>query len=323
MDPRIIEMISTAVKPYKIVGKPGETVAIVTDTRVEPIVWQVFAMAARTVGVTPTVGIMLPDELDYADPPSPIQKMVEGADIVQYCASRGLVHTPWGRKVTQMGKKRVNSDGVTARMLVEGAALADPEEILKWRLKVRPVWDNGNEVHITSPYGTDLRVGIKGHYTYATAKSELVSVVNAQFPGGEEACTPQENTGTGVVVVDKCVPHPTGLLLHPIEIHLVDGKIVDIRGKNEADDFRRWLDSVGDENSRTICELSIGCNPRAIFMGSMRQDRFVLGSSHVGFGGNADLGGTIVSRTHFDVIMSQPTVVIDGNTVVKDGKMMI
>jgi 2,5-dihydroxypyridine 5,6-dioxygenase len=178
-------------------------------------------------------------------------------------------------------------------------------------------------VHITTPYGTDFTVSIAGHLTYTTAKSELTSVVNAQFPGGEEAVTPAEGTGTGIIVVDKCLPHPEGLLAHPIRLRIESGKIVDIRGDSEADMFCRWLDENGDENSRSAAEVSLGCNPHAIFMGSMRQDRFVLGSSHIGFGGNRDLGGNILSRLHFDVIMSKPTVTVDGKVVVQDGHMLL
>src|SRR5690606_4823724 len=104
---------------------------------------------------------------------------------------------------------------------------------------------------------------------------------------------------------------------------LEKGKIVDIRGGWEADAFRRWLYTYGDGNASVICELAVGTNPEARFMGNMRQDRFPLGSMHVGFGMNTDVGGTIDSNIHYDGIMSKPTLVVDGQTIIENGEMRI
>ena len=55
----------------------------------------------------------------------------------------------------------------------------------------------------------------------------------------------------------------------------------------------------------------------------MRQDRFVWGSFHVGFGLNADVGGTIVSNIHYDAVVSKPTLLVDDKTIIQDGKIII
>jgi leucyl aminopeptidase (aminopeptidase T) len=63
----------------------------------------------------------------------------------------------------------------------------------------------------------------------------------------------------------------------------------------------------------------VGTNPEARWCGNLRQDRFIWGSSHFGFGMNADVGGTIDSSIHYDVAWTSPTLTIDGKVVVKDG----
>lgn len=323
MDPRIIAMMSTATKPYKKVGKPGDKAVIVTDTATDPVIWQTFAAAAQTVGVQPFIAMMVPTQRDYEDPPEPVRKMAEAAEIVHYTTRQGLVHSKWGRSMTRAGKKRIISEGITVEMFTEGGALTDEDEIQYWAEKIRPIWDEGKSVHLTTPKGTDLEISIEGHYSFKTAGAELFKAPGAQFPGGESPCTPAENSGDGVIVVDKAIHYPRGRLIRPIELHLEKGRIVDICGDYEADEFRWWIDSYGDEEGRTICELSVGCNPTAKFMGSMRQDRFVLGSFHVGFGMNADVGGKIVSNIHYDAILSKPTLVVDNKTIVKDGQILI
>jgi 2,5-dihydroxypyridine 5,6-dioxygenase len=323
MDPRPIAMIRNAVKPYRKIGKPGEKAVIIADTSTDPVIWETFAMAAQTVGIEPMIALMVPTKRDYENPPEPVQKMAQAADIIHFTTRQGLIHSGFGRELSRSGKKRIISEGVEVQMFTEGAALAEDDEIKEGIEKMVPFWDNGKRVKLTTSAGTSLDISIEGHYSFESAGTQLFKAPSAQFPGGESACTPAENSGDGVLVVDKAIHYPHGRLIHPIEIHLRKGKIVDIRGGSEADEFRWWVDSYADEEGKTICELSVGVNPKAKFMGSMRQDRFVLGSFHVGFGMNADVGGTIVSNIHYDAIMGKPTLVIDGKTIIKDGVMLI
>lgn len=330
MDNRAISMIATAVKPYKKIGAPGDILTIVTDTDTDPVIWQTFALAARTLGIEPFIALMAPSQRDYADPPLPVQKMAEASDIIHYTTRMGLVHSQWGMSLSKMRKKRIVSEGITAEMFVEGAALADDQIVNAWNRTIQTIWDEGKDVHITSPHGTDLRISVEGHLSFSsagakftTADAELFKAPFVQFPGGETACTPNENTGDGVIVVDQAIHHPPGRLVRPIELYLQAGRIVDIRGGWEADEFRRWLDSYADPEGGTICELAVGTNPMARFMGNMRQDRFPLGSMHFGFGMNTDVGGTIDSNIHYDAIISQPTLVVDGQTIVHEGQMRV
>lgn len=323
MDPRPIAMIETALKPYRKVGKPGDKVVIIADTTTDPVIWETFALAAQAVGVQPMVALMVPTKRDYENPPEPVQKMAEAADIIHFTTRHGLIHSTFGRELSRAGKKRIISEGVEVEMFTEGAALEDDAEIDKWAEKIRQVWDDGKSVRLKTPFGTNLNISIEGHYSFKTAGAQLFKSPSAQFPGGESACTPAENSGDGVLVIDKAIHYPHGRLIHPIELHLKEGKITEIRGGWEADEFRWWVDSYADREGKTICELSVGCNPMAKFMGSMRQDRFVLGSFHVGFGMNADVGGKIVSNIHYDAIMSKPTLVVDGKDIIKDGVILI
>jgi leucyl aminopeptidase (aminopeptidase T) len=330
MDPRVISMIATAAKPYQKIGEPGELLTIITDTDTDPVIWQTFAAAARTVGLQPFVALMVPGRRDYADPPLPVQKMAEASDIIHYTTRMGLVHSQWGLSLSKLRKKRIVSEGITPEMFVEGAALADDAVVNAWNKRIQRLWDEGREVHITSGLGTDLRISIEGHLSfssagakYTSAEAELFKAPFVQFPGGETACTPNENTGDGVLVVDQAIHHPPGRLGRPIELQLKAGRIVEVRGGWEADEFKRWLDSYADPEGGTICELAVGTNPEARFMGNMRQDRFPLGSMHFGFGMNTDVGGTIDSNIHYDAILSQPTLVVDGECIIRDGQMQV
>ena len=310
MDPRLIGMMATAVRPYQKIAVPGETVVIIADTETDPVIWETFAAAAQAVGVHPIVALMVATQRDYADPPLAVQRMAEAADIMHYTTRHGLVHSQWGLEVTKLRKKRIISEGITVEMFTEGAVLADEAVVKGWASKAQKVWDQGRWAHITSSCGTDFRVGIEANHSFSptgttSGPAELFKSPFVQFPGGECASIPTPGTGDGVIVVDQSIHYPTGRLTQPVELHMKAGKIVEIRGGWEADAFRRWLESFADENGGVISELAMGCNPEAKFMGNLRQDRFPLGSMHVGFGMNTDVGGTIHSHIHYDAILEQ------------------
>jgi len=274
--------------------------------------------------------LMVPASRDYADPPPAVQRMAEAADIIHFTTQMGLVHSQWGLKLTKLRKKRIISEGITPQMFTEGAVLADEADVRSWANKVQKVWEEGRLVHLTSPYGMDLKVSIEGSFSFsptgatsAGAGAELFKAPFVQFPGGECATVPAEGSGDGVVVVDQAIHFPPGRLVRPIELRLEGGRIVDIRGGWEADEFRRWLESFADDNGGTLCEIAIGCNPEARFMGNMRQDRFPLGGMHLGFGMNTDVGGNVESGIHYDVILSKPSLEVDGRPIIGDGQMMI
>jgi len=155
MEPYVIEMMKTARKPYEKVGtQEGDKVLIIADTRTDPIIWEVFGATARSLGAQPVIALMLASPRDYADPPTPVIKAAEESDILHYVTSRGLVHSRFGRKMSQAKKKRIISEGIYPRMLLEGAALANPEDILANVKKITPLWDQGESVRVTSPKGT-------------------------------------------------------------------------------------------------------------------------------------------------------------------------
>lgn len=316
---RFAEMVQNVAKRCAEVILPGENVLILSDTKVEDIVWRVFETAARLAGGKPVLSIMPPLERDYMDPPAPVVGAAEKADVIHYCASTALVHSQFGVRMIQgLKKKRINSDQIDARMLLEGGILADPKDIKAYQQRVQKYWDEGSKVHVTSALGTDVWIDIEGrsHFRGHTG------VPHIQFPGGEAMIPPQEYTAEGTIVIDKCM-HFLGSIKTPITLQIRKGRIESMEGGDEARAFRRWLQTHGDENGWRLCELAVGTNPKAIWMGSPRQDRFVLGSSHVGFGLNKDVGGAVDSNIHYDAIFSEPTIEVDGKVIIKEGEFVV
>src|SRR5688572_23793141 len=59
--------------PLTLNAKAGNTILVITDTRMEPVLWQGLSDAARTLGMEPVVTIMPPRETHATDPVSAIR----------------------------------------------------------------------------------------------------------------------------------------------------------------------------------------------------------------------------------------------------------
>ena len=73
------------------------------------------------------------------------------------------------------------------------------------------------------------------------------------------------------------------------------------------------------EDGTNVAELGIGTNEEAILTGNILEDEKILGTAHVAFGASAAIGGTVQVPVHLDCVVLEPTVEIDGETIVSGG----
>ena len=73
--------------------------------------------------------------------------------------------------------------------------------------------------------------------------------------------------------------------------------------------------------SRTIGELGIGTNPLARLTGVILEDEKIYGTVHIALGSNDTFGGTVAAGIHVDGIITRPRLLLDGKTVVEEGKV--
>jgi leucyl aminopeptidase (aminopeptidase T) len=74
---------------------------------------------------------------------------------------------------------------------------------------------------------------------------------------------------------------------------------------------------------RTVCEIGIGMNPRARISGNMLEDQKAKGTVHLGFGDNTTFGGEIHCDMHNDGMLTNPTLDVDGITVIENGRFAL
>lgn len=269
-----------------------------------------------------TLGIMTPREKAGQEPPKIIAEGMKHADVVLLPVSYSVTHTYAVKEAAAKGGRILVMTDFTEEMLIHGGIEADFRELKPICKFVAHSFTCGKRVHLTSPGGTDLTMDItgrRGNALYCIVEPGEFSTV----PTVEANVSPIEGTANGRIVADASIPYlGIGLLDEPVIVDVKDGFITKISGGRQADILRRDLESHNDKNSFNIAELGIGLNPKCRMCGIMLEDEGVVGTAHIGIGTNITLGGDTKAPCHYDLIMWDPRVEIDG-TLVIDGPRVI
>jgi len=326
MDNRLAEIVKTAMVPYRLNLQAGDRVLIVTDTSTDPLLTQAFTAAAIALDVMPIVTMRPPLPYHHADlDPANLAAMNE-VNLVHLLTTRATLHSPAGHRKQLEGVKFLASEQLTVSMLQEGAATADYEAMNAVAEELYEVMQSGKSLHLTTAGGTDLVGDITGRPSWICAgrveENPGLDLNACGFPDGEVGMAPIEESIEGTIVWDVSMHH-CGLIDEPIVAQVKAGAVVSIEGGAEARALEAFLEANGDEGSRIVCETSIGINERARITGLVREDKKAAGTVHVALGMNTDTGGVVASRTHLDGVMRNPTVVVDGRTIVRDGELRL
>jgi len=227
--------------------------------------------------------------------------------------------------------KRATESGVTLakfKSAILSALDIDYEELAKRGRGIVEAVSDSASVHVTSTRGTDIEFQVKGRkwiFDDGIISKEDIETgdVGLNLPCGEVFVCPIETSAEGTVFFDV----PTNFWGHRIsgvKLEFKEGKVVNFDAEYGKGDFKGVLDSATGDKDR-IAEFAIGLNPKARFINDILVDEKVLGTIHIAIGDNKGpaYGGKNNSSIHWDLIMTRPTVTVDGKTLMKNGKLKI
>lgn len=299
--------------------KPAEEVLIIIDEKTRQIGEALFS-AARSLGAEAVLVEMLEREAHGSEPPDIVALAMKSAAVVIAPTSKSLTHTKARREATESGVRIASMPTITEEIMSRTMS-ADYATIKVSSEKFRDVLSQGSEVWLTTPAGTDLTLSITGRQALADTGSLHEKGAFGNLPAGEACLAPVEGTASGIAVIDGTMAG-IGPIKTAIKLEIKDGYVAEISGGAEAKALSELLAGKGDE-VRNIAELGIGTNEKATPSGSLLEDEKILGTVHIGLGDNIAFGGSVKAPMHLDGIMFNPTLVIDGKTVIKDGKHLI
>ena len=297
----------------------NEALLILADTPLHELGYQFF-QEAQPYSKKPSF-IVLPEITNHnCEPPGHIASYMRKHDVIILLTQRSLSHTTARRRASQSGARIVSLPGVTPESLIRNLTGKYKELIEKSR-KIADILTIGRSVHLTTSAGTDLTFSISRMKGYADTGMIHEPGKFSNLPAGEGCAAPVQGSTQGVLIIDGSFPI-VGKLKIPVQMTVKNGQVVRITGDEEARHIRKLLRHFG-KPGRNIAEIGVGTNPSAKLTGCVLEDEKVLGTVHIGLGNNISFGGKVSVGCHFDGVLRNPTLVIDGKTILENGELQV
>ncbi len=321
----IVQMASTAriIVERVLAIKPGERVCVLTDTQCPQSITHLLAATAQAAGAEIVIVTILPREVGGVDPPPSAAAAIQAADVVIAQASYSISHTETMREALRRGARLCSLWGFSEDMMVRGGATADYGEIKELSQRLAQVLTSGKEARLTTQDGSDFTMSLVDRQAHALAGSATEPGQFCGFPSGEAAISPLEGSAKGILVNPFCIEKEgIGFLKEGLSLKVDKGMVVEIEGGVVANQLLGFLKQAGD-SARNIAELAIGTNPKARLGVTIRETKKAWGTAHIALGDNKSLGGKVESPVHMDIVFQKPTLVVDGQTVLKEGQVSL
>jgi len=317
-----LELIQSAERLARgVIGVTAEHhVLVVTDTA-KLMVGKAFALVCRGLGAETVLTLMPMTGEHGSEPPRTIAAAMKAADIVFAPTTHALTHTQARLDAFAAGAKVVILRGVTEDMMIKGGMTVDFAALKERTEKVKEKLTRGDTVRVTSKPGTDITFSISGRQAFSLDGFYHEDYGFATLPPGEAPTCPVEGSADGVLVFDYSMDG-IGRLSEPLKLVVKKGQVVSISGGAEE---VRFVEQIfeRDPSARNIAEFAVGTNPNARLIGNLAEDKKLLGTVHFAIGDNKSLGGVVESSIHLDGLMLKPTVMVDGETLVNQGKVLV
>jgi leucyl aminopeptidase (aminopeptidase T) len=316
------EMLKGARKMVNVLTdvKADEEVLIITDPAISLRISQVVAEAAAEQGATPLILIKPVARASAEEPGQAVAAAMKAAGVIFGFLQSSLMHTQARRDACEAGARMLSCTGIVEDTLVRGPIEADFVRIYPVVQKMAQILTDGKHVRVTAPGGTDLTTSIEGRRGGEDIWSRTPGTASGG-PSVEVNVGPLEGTTNGILVVDGSGTG-IGLIEKPIVITLQGGTATAIEGGAEARALREMLEAADHPNSYNVGELGIGLNPMGRLTGNIMEDESTYGTCHVALGNNVSYGGKNPAPTHLDLIIRRPTIEVDGQVIMRDGKQL-
>jgi leucyl aminopeptidase (aminopeptidase T) len=309
----------------------GETVLLITDQPMAQV--REHLMAEILVANPAQVWAYILSDVGrpFLEYPPLLHQLAAQADATMVFYSRVPPEETPGRlafwRTCRENDTRVGYGAQIDDAILENELSADYQEIAAISQRLKEHLQGKDQVRITTPLGTDLTCSIAGRDIKEDTGLIHQPGQFGNLPAGECFVAPLEDSAEGILVVDKSFPEL--VVKQPVRMIFEKGRVVTVEGGVEAQELLRRIEYgeqlAHGENCRVIAELGIGTNPNARLTGKLITDEKVMGTIHVAIGNNASpsFGGVNSAPIHIDGVVGQPTLVVDGETLIEEGRYLV
>jgi leucyl aminopeptidase (aminopeptidase T) len=298
----------------KLLGvKPDEKLLLLTDEGKAELT-QVFFSSALELGLKPIL-LEIPKQTGGEMPETAAAALLD-SDAALLITSGSFTHTKGRGQATEKGVRIASMPTITEE-IVNTTLTADFDEVERISTLLTEKLTAASSVHVTTKLGTDITFYCGGRTGLADTGKLTFPGAFGNLPAGEAMVAPIETKGDGKLVVDGVIVG-FGILEYPITVTFKDGRIESIEGERSGE-FRSFIDQF-DDTANNVAEFGIGTNKNCHIIGNPLVDEKVYGTIHVACGNNLFMGGQQGGNMHYDMIINEPSVWIDEECVMQDGR---
>ena len=275
---------------------------------------------AQGDGADATLAVISERDSAAAEPPRAVAAAMAAADVVLAPTIQSLSHTAARKAASEAGVRIGTLPGVTEEMLGR-LMTGDLEEIRRRGWAIVTALNRGSEARITcrprQRPADRARGPARDRRRRRTRQPRRLRQPalrrGLHRPGrGDDARARWSSTARSPE--SACSRRRSALTVR-------EGHLVEATGADGAQ-LMELLTAHGEDGTN-VAELGIGTNEEAILTGNILEDEKILGTCHVAFGASAAIGGTVQVPVHLDCVVLEPTVEIDGETIVSGGDLLV
>jgi aminopeptidase len=300
--------------------KKDESVLVITDEIKKEIGYNLYQNALQ-LGHKALLIEMKSGKINGEEPMPQVAELMQKFDVVFIPTAKSYTHTDARRSASSKGVRIATFPGITKDVMIRGMN-ADYKKISALSIKLKDILEKGHFIRVTAPAGTDISFEISGRTSFASKGLFHQKGESGNLPTGETFLAPLEGTSNGVFVVDGSMAGLGLIKQANIRIEVKDGYAEKISGGALGRKLMKQLDSVG-RAARNIAEFGIGTNDSAKLSGILLEDEKVMGTVHIALGNNVSMGGSVNVPIHLDGVIKKPTVYLDDELIMKNGKLLI
>ncbi|MEM4133995.1 MAG: hypothetical protein QXH18_00155 [Candidatus Micrarchaeia archaeon] len=301
----------TAIKLIKenVSLRKGENVLLITD-RISCPVFTAISAAVDQIGGTSTQAFISKDR-EHSSPIPYLRNACINSDVIIGVTDKSISHSPEVYEARRNGTRVVSMPGITEELFIKGLEV-DISVIKRINSKLEKKLENAKIAKVFSPSGTVAEIRI------SDSKFDFSDNGDASYPGALINIPFGEvysfiSFCNGNIAIDRWRNeiHPKDKAIIKVE----NGKIV---GWNTAASKYVMNQLNAGECGLNISEFGIGTNPFIRNpIGNTLHDEKIFGSVHFAFG-----AGKNKCPIHEDFVVLEPTVIVDGEELIKRGKFL-
>lgn len=302
--------------------QPKESLLVLTDTNTIEI-GEMFALVGKEMGAEVVMTIMSPTTRHGDEPVKIIAEAMKAADVIVAPTTYSINHSSARKAASDAGARLIFMPDANEEVFLNGSLDIDYLGQKKKIDKLSHILEQGKELRVTSPLGTELTMRIDGRH--AVPQTGICHEPGSISPPPciETAVAPLEGTTEGIMYVDGAIV-PGREVAEPVKLTFEKGKIVKIEGGVDADRLKETLESYNHPNVYCAVEMGIGMNPNAkIGRGGQLEDEAEFGTMHIGIGNGITFGSSIRAPGHCDLVMRDAIIEVDGKIILKDKELFL